>query len=73
MATVRMSKSNVKGVWVEGEVYHLWKYRYGAESISLGSGSVCRFQFANESLFFYQSICAVREVSFQYNAFKVRD
>ena len=26
MASVRMRKSNVKGVWVEGEVYHLWKY-----------------------------------------------
>ena len=26
VATVRKCKSNVKGVWVEGEVYHLWKY-----------------------------------------------
>ena len=24
-ATVCMCKSNAKGVWVEGEVYHLWK------------------------------------------------
>ena len=24
-----MRKSNVKGVWVEGEVYHLWMYVYG--------------------------------------------
>ena len=27
----------------------------------------------NESLFFYQSVCAVGEVSLQCNAFKVRD
>ena len=26
VATVRECKSNVKEVWVEGEVYHLWKY-----------------------------------------------
>ena len=26
VATVRKCKSNVKEVWVEGEVYHLWKY-----------------------------------------------
>ena len=26
VATVLKHKSNVKGVWVEGEVYHLWKY-----------------------------------------------
>ena len=26
LATVRKCKSNVKGVWVDGEVYHLWKY-----------------------------------------------
>ena len=26
MATVRMCRSNVKGVWVEGEVCHSWKY-----------------------------------------------
>ena len=26
VATVRKCKSIVKGVWVEGEVYHLWKY-----------------------------------------------
>ena len=26
VATVRNYKSNVKGVWVEGEMYHLWKY-----------------------------------------------
>ena len=25
VATVRKCKSNVKEVWVEGEVYHLWK------------------------------------------------
>ena len=25
VATVRKCKSNVNGVWVEGEVYHLWK------------------------------------------------
>ena len=25
VATVPMSKSNAKGVWVEGEVYQLWK------------------------------------------------
>ena len=31
------------------------------------------FQLANESLFFYQSVCVVREVSFQYNTFKVTD
>ena len=29
MATVRKCKSNVKGVWVEGEVNHLLKYEYG--------------------------------------------
>ena len=29
LATVHRCKSNVKGVWVEGEVYHLWKYVYG--------------------------------------------
>ena len=29
VATGRACKSNVKGVWVEGEVYHLWKYLYG--------------------------------------------
>ena len=28
VATVRMCKSNVKGVWVEGEVYHLRKYMH---------------------------------------------
>ena len=28
VATVRICKSNVKGVWVEGEAYHLWKYVY---------------------------------------------
>ena len=28
--TVRMFKSNFKGgVWVEGEVHHLWTYWYG--------------------------------------------
>ena len=26
VATVRKCKSKAKGVWVEGEVYHLWKY-----------------------------------------------
>ena len=26
VATGRKFKSKVKGVWVEGEVYHLWKY-----------------------------------------------
>ena len=26
VATVRKCNSNVKGVWVEGEVCHLWKY-----------------------------------------------
>ena len=26
VATVPKCKSTVKGVWVEGEVYHLWKY-----------------------------------------------
>ena len=26
VATVRRCKSDVKGVWVEGEVCHLWKY-----------------------------------------------
>ena len=31
------------------------------------------FQFANESSFFYHYVSAVREVSFQYNVFKVRD
>ena len=30
VATVRNYKSNVKGVWVEGEMYHLWKYVLGA-------------------------------------------
>ena len=25
VATVHKCKSDVKGVWVEGEVYHLWK------------------------------------------------
>ena len=29
VATVRRCKSNVKGVWVEGEVYHLLKYVSG--------------------------------------------
>ena len=29
VATVRTCKSNVKGVWVEGELYHLLKYVYG--------------------------------------------
>ena len=28
--TVRNCKSNVKGVWVEGDMYHLCKYVYGA-------------------------------------------
>ena len=41
------------------------------ESLSLGLGGVCRF--SNESLFFYQSVCVVREVSSQYNTFKVTD
>ena len=26
VATVGKCKLKVKGVWVEGEVYHLWKY-----------------------------------------------
>ena len=26
VATVRNCKSNVNGVWVEGDMYHLWKY-----------------------------------------------
>ena len=26
VATVRKCKSDVMGVWVEGEMYHLWKY-----------------------------------------------
>ena len=26
VATVRKCKSYVKGLWVEGEVRHLWKY-----------------------------------------------
>ena len=26
VATVHKCKSNVKGVWVEGKAYHLWKY-----------------------------------------------
>ena len=25
VATVRNCMSNVKGMWVEGEMYHLWK------------------------------------------------
>ena len=25
VATVRKCKSNIKGVWVEGEMHHLWK------------------------------------------------
>ena len=29
LATVRSCKSKVKGVWVEGEVYHLWMYVFG--------------------------------------------
>ena len=29
VATVPMCKSSFKGVWVEGEVYHFWKYVYG--------------------------------------------
>ena len=29
VATVHMYKSNVKGVWVEGEAHHLWKYVLG--------------------------------------------
>ena len=28
---VRTCKSNVKGVWMEGKVYHLWKYVYGVK------------------------------------------
>ena len=44
------------------------------ESPNLGLGQVCVvFQLANGSLFFYQSVCAIREVSFQYNAFEIRD
>ena len=34
VATVPNCKSKVKGVWVEGEMYHLWKYMQ--ESLSLG-------------------------------------
>ena len=26
VANVRKCKSTVKGVWVEGEMHHLWKY-----------------------------------------------
>ena len=29
MATVRKCMLEIKGVWVEGEVYHLWKYMQG--------------------------------------------
>ena len=29
MATVLTCKSSVKVVWIEGDVYHLWKYVYG--------------------------------------------
>ena len=26
VATIPICKSNVKGAWVKGEVYHLWQY-----------------------------------------------
>ena len=71
MAIVRMCKSNVKGVWVEGEVYHLWKYVYGARRSKSWLRPCDGLQLMNESLFFYQSICFVGEVSLQYNTFKV--
>ena len=59
----------------------LEKYMYGVRkskswlSLSLGLVEVFVlgiYLFGNESLFFYQSVCAVREASFQHNAFKVR-
>ena len=43
MATVRMCKSNVKGVWVKGEVYHLRKYVYGLRKSKTWLGRVCLF------------------------------
>ena len=43
VSTVRMNKSNVKGVWVEGEVYHLWKYVYGVRKCKSWLGRVCLF------------------------------
>ena len=46
VATVPKCKSNVKGVWVEGEVYHLWKYVYGArKSMSWFRPCVSVFNF----------------------------
>ena len=63
LATVRTCKSSIKGVWVEGVVYHLWKYIYSVRKCKSWSWLCVGFQFANESLFFYQSVCAVREVS----------
>ena len=43
------------------------KFKILALDVSVG------VKFVNESLFFYQYVCAVREVSFQYNTFKVTD
>ena len=33
VATVRKCKSNVKGVWVEGDECHLWKYVNGCKKV----------------------------------------
>ena len=59
MATVPICKSNVKGVWVEEEVHHLWKYVYGVRKSKSLFRPCVGFQFANEILFFYQSVCDV--------------
>ena len=52
----------------------LVEVRVGCKKVYVLVKAVCvGFQFANESLFFYQSVCVGREVSFQYNTFKVTD
>ena len=43
------------------------------KSMSWFRPCVSVFQFANKNLFFCQSVSVVREVSFQYNTFKVTD
>ena len=70
VATVRMCKSNVMGVWVEGEMYHLWKYVYGIGKSWLRP---CVSVF-NLRMKVCSSInLSVLLESFKYNTFKVTD
>ena len=57
-----------------GRDVSLVEVRVGCKKVYVLVMAMCvGFKFANESLFFYQSVCVVSEVSFQYDTFKVTD